>query len=63
MPTYLREKCLCCECRFYEPSLLPLYLANSSTPTICFAERCKKDELAIGDRVAKGYCKYFEVYE
>lgn len=63
MATYIREKCLCCECKNYIPPTIPLNLVKISTSSIAFSEKCKKNELAIKDRVAKGNCKYFEANE
>ena len=63
MPTYIREKCLCCECKYYQPPFIPLILAEITTPSVCIGEKCKKNELAIKDMLAKGNCKYFEAYE
>lgn len=57
MGTYIREKCLCCECKYYIP---PLYPADLST---IYHEKCKKGEVAIKDRIAKGHCKYFKIEE
>lgn len=55
METYIREKCLCCECKYYIPSLYPTDLST------VYHEKCQKDEVAIKDRTAKGYCKYFKI--
>lgn len=61
MQKYIREKCLCCECKYYKPPSIPLNLVTIYMSSICFNEKCEKNELAVGDRMAKGICKYFEL--
>ena len=63
MSEYIRKKCLCCECKHYEPPLIPLNLITIHMSSAYFNEKCKKNELAIADKVAKGVCKYFELLE
>ena len=56
---YIREKCLCCECKYYMPPVNNNYIGIEYT-TYGTNERCKKGELAIGNRKSKGICKYFK---
>ena len=62
MPTYKREKCLCCECKFYISPIIT-NLTDFTIPNILGKEKCKKGEIAIKDMVAKDKCKYFEAEE
>ena len=64
----IREKCLCCECKYYHNSVgiwegYDKFPHRIGITTVGGYPSCDKGEVPIKDRTAKGYCKYFEETE
>lgn len=64
----IREKCLCCECKYYHNPVgicegYDKFPQRIGCTTVGSYPSCDKGEVPIKDRIAKEYCKYFEESE